>query len=80
MRQYNQYKEKKYNKKREVGVNVMAEEYLTVEEVCKWLKTSRATVNRWRKQGMPFVKAGKLVRFKKSEVEQWLQKENVPKN
>jgi excisionase family DNA binding protein len=62
------------------GISEMADEYLTVEELCKWLKISRATVDRWRKQGMPFIKVDKLVRFKKSEIEQWLEQKDNPKN
>lgn len=51
----------------------MTEEYMTVEEVCKWLKIGKTTVERWRKKGMPFIKVDKLVRFNKDEVEQWLK-------
>lgn len=51
------------------------EELLTKEELCRWLKISRPTVDRWRKQGLPFIKTGRLVRFDKNDVLKWL-KEN----
>lgn len=53
----------------------MGDKYLTTIELCEWLKISRATLDRWRKKGLPFVKVDKAVRFDKDEVEKWL-KEN----
>ena len=53
----------------------MAKEYLTVDEVCKWLKVSRNTIERWRKKGMPFIKTGRLVRFDRAEIEEWLEEQ-----
>lgn len=50
-----------------------SKEYLTVNQLCDWLKISRTTVERWRKQGLPFIKVDKLIRFNKDEVEQWLK-------
>ena len=50
----------------------MEEILLTKEDICKWLQVSRATVDRWRQDGMPSKKIGRLVRFEKSEVEKWL--------
>lgn len=53
----------------------MEEEILTVSELCKLLKISRTTADRWRKEGMPFIKHSKSVRFNNVEVLKWL-KEN----
>ncbi len=58
----------------------MAEEYMTVKQLCDWLKVSRTTVDKWRRKGMPFIKEEKLVRFNKDEVEQWLKQKSNPKN
>ncbi|WP_277669102.1 helix-turn-helix domain-containing protein [Caproiciproducens galactitolivorans] len=52
----------------------MEEEYLTQQEVCSWLKISLATLWRWRKEGLPYVKYGNSVRFKETEVSKWLEK------
>lgn len=54
----------------------MENEFLTVDEVCQWLKISRSTIERWRKEGMPFSKKKRLVRFDKDEVIKWLKENN----
>ena len=51
----------------------MEEELLTKQELSKLLKVTEATIDRWRKAGMPFIKTGKLVRFKKEEVMDWFK-------
>lgn len=51
----------------------MNDELLTKEELCKMLKISRATLDRWRKKGLPYIKTGRLVRFDKREVSRWLK-------
>lgn len=38
-------------------------EYITLLELAKSLKISRATIDRWRKEGMPYYKIGNGVRF-----------------
>jgi len=49
------------------------DDILTQEELCKWLKISTMTAYRWRERGMPYIGKGKGIRYKKSEVEQWLK-------
>lgn len=50
----------------------MEAKLLSKDEVCEWLNISRATLDRWRTQGLPFIKAGKTVRFDQSQVQKWL--------
>lgn len=50
----------------------MGEEYLTVNELCAWLKISKSTVDRWKKAGLPYFKHDKLIRFDKQKVQEWL--------
>jgi len=57
----------------------MEEEFLTPGELIKLLKISRATIDRWRKEGMPSLKIGKNVRFEKNKVLDWI-KENKQGN
>lgn len=58
----------------------MAEDLMTTEEICQWLKVQRRTIEKWRKEkGLPFLKIGKSVRFEKSAVEKWI-KENSKQN
>lgn len=51
----------------------MGDTYLSEKELCEWLKISRSKAVNLRKEGMPFIKLGKSVRFDKEEVEKWLE-------
>lgn len=53
----------------------MGEELITLNELCQTLKISRSTVDRWRREGLPFKKVGRGVRFDKGEALKWI-KEN----
>lgn len=48
---------------------------LTKQELCDWLKVSLPTVDRLMKQGMPFIKIGKAVRFEQDDVKRWLEEQ-----
>lgn len=52
----------------------MEEPYMTTSELCDWLRITRTTVWKWRKEGMPYFGSGKTFRYKRSEVEEWLKK------
>ncbi len=47
-------------------------EYITIEDLMQYLKVGRSTINRWRKEGMPFVKIGRGVRFVLEDVNRWI--------
>jgi excisionase family DNA binding protein len=47
---------------------------LTTKEIMSIYKVTRTTVSDWRKEGMPFKKYGKLVRFNFEDVSLWLEK------
>lgn len=49
------------------------QEYITLAELCRILKISRATVDRWRKEGMPYHKIGNGVRFIEIEALEWIK-------
>lgn len=51
----------------------MGDTYLSEKELCEWLKISRSKAVSLRKEGLPFMKLGKSVRFDKEEVEKWLK-------
>ena len=51
----------------------MNKEYITLVELARSLKISRSTIDRWRKEGMPFYKIGNGVRFIESEVSEWIR-------
>lgn len=57
----------------------MNTEYITLLELAKSLKISRATIDRWRKEGMPYYKIGNGVRFIEAEVSEWIRHNKSPK-
>ncbi len=47
--------------------------FMDTPEIAQLIKLSTKQVGRLRKEGLPFLKIGKLVRFNPEEVLQWLQ-------
>jgi len=54
----------------------MSEKLLTMEELMQLLSVSRSTLDRWRKNGLPFKKVGRSVRFDYKEVRDWIDEIN----
>lgn len=46
---------------------------ITSKELQEIYKISRATVDRWRKEGMPCIKVGRGVRFDEDAVMAWIE-------
>jgi len=46
---------------------------ITVKELMAIYKISRPTVQKWMKQGMPYYKTDRLVRFDPEEVAKWMK-------
>lgn len=57
----------------------VAETYLKTNEVAKLLDIQPQTLAIWRlrKQGPPFVKLGRSVRYPESALQQWLKSQTV---
>jgi excisionase family DNA binding protein len=51
-------------------------EYVTVDELTEKLKVTRQTIYLWRKQGLPFLKIGRSVRFDLEAVNEWIHRQN----
>lgn len=48
-------------------------EFLTLEELCLWLKVRPATVYEWTHTGfIPHLKLGRLLRFEKATIAAWI--------
>ena len=47
--------------------------FLTIDDVSEMLKVTRTTVYNLKKQGMPFIKLGKNIRFDQKEVIDWVR-------
>ena len=56
----------------------MAEVYLTSRDLESKYKVGRTTIDKWKKEGMPFVKKGRVISFEESIVDKWI-KENQDK-
>lgn len=55
----------------------MKQELYSRSEVAKYLGLSEATLETWACTGrynLPFIKVGRLVRYRKSDIDSWLQK------
>lgn len=52
----------------------MADSLMTVEEVAKYLKVEESTVYTWaRERRIPAMKIGRFWRFRKEDIEKWLE-------
>ncbi len=47
--------------------------FLTIEDVSEMLQVTRTTVYNLKKQGLPFIKLGKNIRFDQKEVIDWVK-------
>jgi excisionase family DNA binding protein len=54
-------------------VQSMTEQLVTPGELAAYFKVKLPTVRLWTRQGAPALKAGRLVRFRATEVEHWLR-------
>lgn len=54
--------------------------YLTIEDVSEMLKVARSTVYKFKDMGMPFIKIGKVIRFKDNEVMEWIESHSTSTN
>ena len=55
------------------GLVAMEEDILTIEEVAKYLRVSERTVYDWAQKGeIPSGKIGTVWRFRKADIERWI--------
>jgi excisionase family DNA binding protein len=55
-------------------MDTMADRWLSISEICLYLGVSSDTIYKWiEKKGMPAHKIGRLWKFKKSEVDDWVR-------
>lgn len=53
----------------------IADRWLSVEEIAKYLGVSHDTIYRWiDKRAMPASKVGRFWKFKRDEVDEWVRK------
>jgi excisionase family DNA binding protein len=53
------------------------EELLTAQELARLLKVSVHTLRAWRREGVgpPWIKVGRAIRYRRSDVERWLEQQ-----
>lgn len=55
------------------------EKLLTSEQLAEMLQVKLSTIYQWTHTGfVPFIKVGRLIRFRESDVVKWLEKRNNP--
>lgn len=55
-------------------MDTMADRWLSISEICQYLGVSSDTTYKWiEKKGMPAHKIGRLWKFKKNEVDDWVR-------
>ncbi|WP_067783111.1 helix-turn-helix domain-containing protein [Actinomyces vulturis] len=56
------------------NTNLPAEGWVNLEDVAEYLSLSKDTVRNWIKDGkLPAYRAGKMYKFKISEIDQWMR-------
>lgn len=59
-------------------LNQDKEKWVNLEDVADHLSVSKDTIRIWIKDGkLPFYKAGKMYKFKISEVDEWVRKGRI---
>ena len=54
----------------------MAEKLITIQQLCELVQVSRSTVDRWRAEGLPFIKIGRGIRFDEKSALEWIKNRN----
>lgn len=49
---------------------------MTEGELMEWLRISRSTAVRWRKEGMPYMQVNRIVRYDRDLVQKWLDEKS----
>jgi len=57
---------------KELKIDSMPDKYLTLNELAEKLRLSRSTIDVWRREGLPFMKMGRNIRFDEGEVMKWI--------
>ena len=59
--------------KNKLDSNNIESPFLNKQQACNYLSISNNTLDSWIKQGLPYIRVGKTVRFDKTEINRWLQ-------
>lgn len=56
---------------------IVSNEFLTINDLSKFFQVSLATIYRWREDGLPYVKIGRLARYNIQDVQKWIDEKNT---
>jgi excisionase family DNA binding protein len=60
---------------------VLEERWVGAEDVAAHLGVAKDSIYRWiEKRGLPAHRVGRLLRFKLSEIDEWVRRDSKPKN
>lgn len=51
----------------------MKDVLFTPTEIVEWLKIKMPTLRRWQREGLPCFRAGRLCRYEREKVREWLE-------
>lgn len=64
-----------------MGIDVMSDRWLSVEEIAEYLGVSKDTIYAWiSKRNMPAHRIGRLWKFKTEEVDEWVRSGGAAEN
>jgi len=58
----------------------MENKLLTIKELQELLSLSHTTIYKFMKEGLPYFKVGDSLRFKRDDIESWLDAQKIVKN
>lgn len=55
---------------------MLTDKLMTTKDLMEYLQVSQRTVYNFRDAGMPIIKIGSIIRYKKDEVDKWMAEKN----
>ncbi|OFN56342.1 MULTISPECIES: helix-turn-helix domain-containing protein [unclassified Streptococcus] len=62
--------------KQQLEKNTLSCPYLNKQQTCDYLGISNNTLDSWIQKGLPSIKIGKTIRFRKDAIDRWLNGNN----
>jgi excisionase family DNA binding protein len=57
------------------------EDLLTVKEIVEYCRVNKFTVYNWiKKEGLPIVRLGRIIRIRRTDFDEWIKKQNPKDN
>ena len=77
---FNQIEQMLADLKRQLAESKPATEWMTFDEVCDYLHLSKSSIYKLTcDNGIPLYRLGRILKFKKSEIDEWISQHKVKK-